>query len=95
MRRLGILLIAVGLVGSIVLYDIKVPLYLEVNEIVPGSDVILHDATFYLSASLPMFYIFIGGIVLYLTARRSARNQHNPDPLGTRCKQAVEKGGPL
>jgi hypothetical protein len=72
MKWLGLLLMAVGLMGTIALYDIYVPVYVTANSSIPGSDVFRQDS-FYLSASLPMFCVFIGGVVLFLTGRRLAR----------------------
>ena len=73
MKWLGLLLMAVGLVGSVALYDMYVPVYVTANSPIPGSDVFRQDS-FYLSASLPMVCVFIGGVVLFLTGRRLARN---------------------
>jgi hypothetical protein len=72
MKWLGLLLMAVGLMGGILLYDTYVPINVTANSPVPGSDIFRQD-TFYLSAAVPMFCVFIGGMILFLAGRRSAR----------------------
>jgi hypothetical protein len=72
MKWLGIALIAVGLIGSILLWDVPLPVSVTTTEVGgPGADI--RYTEFIFSAALPMvFLLIVGAAILFLAALRKS-----------------------
>jgi hypothetical protein len=69
MKWLGFVLMAVGLVGTFALGDFPLPMSVQWTDY-GGPHADIHQTEFVPSAGLPMFFLFVIGLIVFLIARR-------------------------
>ncbi len=75
MKWVGLVVMVIGLAGSIALRRVQLPMVVHLTDVGgPGADIVETELDFAFSAAWPMAILSIAGLVIFLMSRREPTN---------------------